>query len=354
MNAVAEAITQHRDPISVARESGISIPRNHAAAFDENALRPVVAVTLRDLLTRDLPPREMLLSPWLTSQSLTMIHAWRGTGKTHVALGIAYALASGGAFLNWRAESPVRVLYIDGEMPGTALKSRLAATVEANDKEAQDDYLRLVTPDLQPDGIMPDLATREGQAAIDAVLGDARVIIVDNISCLVRGSGKENDAESWSPVAAWALRQRAHGKAVVFIHHSGKSGLQRGTSKREDILDTVIALRRPADYEESQGARFELHFEKARALYGKSVDPIEARLESGPNSQQGWTTRDASGALRDRIVELADLGMRNAEIAQELGCNRSTVFRNIRDAIANGELKPPRKKKRRSKDDLDD
>src|SRR5690242_6213730 len=212
--------------------------RKHSRDFSE-APRKVIAVTLRDLLTRELPPRDMLLAPWLTSQSLTMIHAWRGTGKTHVALGIAYALASGGAFLNWTATQPVRVLYLDGEMPGAVLKERLAAIVDAADREAEEGELRLVTPDLQPDGIMPYLGTREGQEAVEAELGDAQVIVVDNISCLVRAGGKENDAESWGGIATWALRQRAHGRAVVFIHHSGKGGQQRGTSKREDILDTV-------------------------------------------------------------------------------------------------------------------
>ena len=33
-----------------------------------------------------------------------MIYATRGTGKTWVALSIAYAVASGGSFLNWKAE----------------------------------------------------------------------------------------------------------------------------------------------------------------------------------------------------------------------------------------------------------
>jgi RecA-family ATPase len=45
-----------------------------------------------------------------------MLYGQRGLGKTHVALGIAYAVASGGAFLRWRAPVPRRVLYVDGEM----------------------------------------------------------------------------------------------------------------------------------------------------------------------------------------------------------------------------------------------
>ena len=39
------------------------------------------------------------------------------------------------------------------------------------------------------------------------------------------------------------------------MHHAGKGGAQRGTSRREDVLDTVIALRQPQDYQSGEGAR---------------------------------------------------------------------------------------------------
>ena len=59
----------------------------------------VVTVTIEDLISREFPPREIILAPWLRKQSLDMMHAWRGVGKTHVALEIAYAVATGGSFL---------------------------------------------------------------------------------------------------------------------------------------------------------------------------------------------------------------------------------------------------------------
>jgi hypothetical protein len=113
---------------------------------------------------------------------------------------------------------------------------------------------RIVTPDLNRDVCMPDLATHEGQAAVDALEdSDVKLMILDNLSCLT--SGPENEAESWQPLQSWGLRHRAHGRSVVLIHHSGKGGGQRGTSRREDVLDTVLALRRPSDYAPAQGAR---------------------------------------------------------------------------------------------------
>jgi hypothetical protein len=82
-------------------------PNTRAATPAENKAHQVEsqvhlrAIDIVTFLNTDLKPRERLLSPWLLTQSLSMVYAWRGVGKTHVALGIAYAVASGGSFLTW-------------------------------------------------------------------------------------------------------------------------------------------------------------------------------------------------------------------------------------------------------------
>jgi len=339
-NRHAQRMDERAEQELLAMEVARGQNRNDRA---EPSCPPVIAVDAAALLRTPFPPREMLLSPWLQSQSLSMIYAWRGVGKTHIALGIAYSLASGGKFLDWAAPSPVPVLYIDGEMPGAALCERVAEIVAAKDEEPLPEYLRFVTPDLQLNGSVPNLATREGQEAIESVLGDSKVIIVDNLSCLVRG-GKENESDSWQPLAEFGLRMRAQGRSVIFIHHAGKSGQQRGTSKREDILDTVLLLRRPSDYEQSEGARFEIHFEKARSLYGQEVTPIEAKLDSS-GEKQIWVVRSAEAVADKQMIELAELGLSQAEIARELGCHRSTVLRALRKAEDEGRYRPTTKRK---------
>jgi hypothetical protein len=183
-------------------------------------------LTLAELISYEFPEREAILEPWLLTESLSMIHAWRGVGKTHIALGIAYAVATGGKFLTWEATRAWRVLYVDGEMPGAALQKRLKALIDADERDFDPSFLRIITPDAQGEGAMPDLATAEGQAAIEAAAADADLIILDSISTLYRDAGPENDAESWRVAQGWALRMRRAGKAVLFIHHSGKGGAQ--------------------------------------------------------------------------------------------------------------------------------
>ena len=71
--------------------------------------------------------------------------------------------------------------------------------------------------------------------------------------CCRRLSGRitscQNDAESWVPVAEWALELRRQGKAVLFVAHAGKSKQQRGTSKKDDVMDVVIKLGHTQDYQ---------------------------------------------------------------------------------------------------------
>jgi putative DNA primase/helicase len=172
---------------------------------------------------------------------------------------------------------------------------------------------------------LPDLATPEGQRAFDDAIGDAELTILDNISTLCR-SGKENEAEGWQTVQDWTLAHRRAGRSLVFAHHAGKGGNQRGTSKREDVLDTVLALRHPKDYHNDQGARFEVHFEKHRGFHGLAAEPFEARYEERDGAAI-WTRTEIADVEVKRVVEAMRDGMSLRDAATELGMTKSRVER---------------------------
>jgi putative DNA primase/helicase len=291
----------------------------------EETPKTLRAVGLADFLALDLPPRENILAPILQTQSLSMLYAPRGVGKTFVALSVAYAIASGGTCLKWTAPKPRRVLYIDGEMPAATMQERLAQIVKQAEREAREGHFTLITPDMNHEAGMPDLSTTEGQEAIAPCVQNADVIVVDNISTLAR-TGKENEAESWLPLQRWGLAMRAQGRSVLFVHHAGKGGNQRGTSRREDVLDTVVALRRPQDYTPQDGARFEVHFEKARGLMGPDVAPFEAYLTG-----EGWTYKSLENADAERVVRLKADGLSLRDIAEETGISKSRVGRLLKE-----------------------
>ncbi|MEJ1362570.1 MAG: AAA family ATPase [Candidatus Sedimenticola sp. (ex Thyasira tokunagai)] len=305
------------------------------AVFDKS-YDPVI-VPISDFLSQEFPPRELILDPWLPSQGLAMIHAPRGIGKTHVALNIAYAVASGRSFLGWRVPHPVGVLFLDGEMPASALQERLEAIVSTNGMEPSAPF-NLFTPDMQPkDRAAFNIGVLEDQDALEPYLKGVVLILVDNIATLCR-TGKENEAESWTPIQEWALRQRAAGRSVLFIHHSGKGGQQRGTSSREDVLDTIINLKRPSNYEADQGARFEIHFEKARGFYGEDSRPLEVALVTDERGKQEWTVMPLEDSVYEQVITLYQAGLKQWEIAEEIGLDKSGVSRKITRARQEGRI----------------
>lgn len=177
-------------------------------------IKPELKVyNLNDFCELKVPPREHILSPWLYTQSMAMIHAPRGIGKTHMGLSIAYAAATAGEFLKWKAPKERNVIYVDGEMPTSLLQERLKLL---NKNELNVTNLKIIASGQQYFGI-PDLSRKEEQINFDKYIDpDTDLIIFDNISTLFR-TGKENESESWTNAQSWTLSLRARGITVIFI-----------------------------------------------------------------------------------------------------------------------------------------
>jgi putative DNA primase/helicase len=297
----------------------------HAPNGASQRLKPI---DITDLLAMTFPPRAMVLAPIIPEKGLVMIYASRGIGKTHVALGISYAVATGGKFLRWEAPKPRRVLHVDGEMPAQALQDRWSWIAGAS-KDAQG-MLQIIPGDLIECGV-GNLSSPEVQAELEEQLEGIDLLVLDNLSSLTAVI-RDNDAESWGPIQDWLLKLRRRGISVLIVHHAGKGGQQRGTSRREDVLDTSLSLCRPNDYQPEEGARFEVHFEKARGIIGSDAKAFEARLEVR-DGQADWTLKELEDVEHDRVKELLALGgMTVREIAEETGIPKSTVH-NIKKKL---------------------
>ena len=285
----------------------------------------LVALDMSEFLSMQIPDRGYLLSPILPVQGIGILYAPRGVGKTFAALSVAVAVASGGAVFNWRAPMPKKTLYVDGEMPATSMQSRLSSLVGGMSIPPQAlKNLSLITPDLQPCA-MPDLSTPNGQAMIEPLLKGVDMVVLDNIATLCR-TGKENESQSWQAMQAWLLDLRRRGITVLLIHQAGKSGDQRGTSAKEDIMDTVISLRRPREYAMAEGARFEVHLTKARGILGDDAKPFEANLITEGNALH-WQVREIEDVEMEELKRLLDEGYSIRDCAEEMGKSKSAVHR---------------------------
>ena len=208
-------------------------------------------------------------------------------------------------------------------MPANEMQDRMRRLAAAHGG-AYPDSLKVLSMDTQEATVSVNLASELDQGLIEQI--DAEVLILDNRSTLVY-SGRENDAESWDAMQPWLLRLRRANRAVLLVDHAGRGGIAaRGTSKREDVLDTIIHLKRPSDYEPDQGARFEVHLEKARGVYGDDAKPFEARLETTDGADH-WHVKSLEDADETRVIEATKEGLSSREIAKEIGVSHSTVNR---------------------------
>lgn len=285
----------------------------------------LVSLSMGDFLSMSIPDRGCLLSPILPVQGVGILYAPRGIGKTFAALSIAVAVASGGAVFNWRAPKPGKVLYVDGEMPAFSMQNRLRALAKGMTvppETAQN--MNIITPDVQHCQ-MPDLSTVGGQAMLEPSLKGVDLVVLDNIATLCR-TGKENESHYWQIMQSWLLDLRRRGITVLLIHHAGKSGDQRGTSAKEDIMDTVISLRRPREYSTAEGARFEVHLTKARNIAGEEAKPFEVNLVAGEETLH-WEVKDLVDVELEELKRLLSEGYSIRDCAEEMNKSKGAIQR---------------------------
>jgi putative DNA primase/helicase len=317
-----------------------------AVIADENRATPDQSfqpVGLQDFLALQVQPREMLLAPILPERSLAMLYAPRGIGKSWLGLTIGLAVASGGSVLRWSAPKPHRVLLVDGEMVLCDLQTRLNLILAGVDTKIPNDGFRVLAADHTERGI--NLSSGEGQQELERHLDGIDLLILDNLSTLL-ASGSEGASDAWLPMQNWLLKLRRRGVAVLLIHHAGVNGRQRGTSRREDALDTVIALRRPLDYSPQEGARFEVHIEKARSLVGDGAVPFEAAVESftteAGKSAIRWMARDLKPSVFEQAAVLFQEGKTVRQVKTLLGISHGEAGRLRLRAAAERLLEPGR------------
>ncbi|HRF08055.1 MAG TPA: AAA family ATPase [Xanthobacteraceae bacterium] len=234
--------------------------------------------TAQELVAMDIPPREFIIAPFLPVGSLSMVYAARGLGKTWFSLELSRTVSQGESFFGFDVPKPRCVLYIDGEMTLVELRERLNLL----GVELTGENFCLLPSELLALHDRPlNINDPEDQAAIIKAIQTLEsrgrrpdLVIFDNLSSLA-GGVDENDNTALDALLQWLVNLRHKGLAILLVHHTGKSGDQRGASRREDLLDTSIRLSADEDEASQSGASFVVSFAKTR---GRTPKPKEFRL----------------------------------------------------------------------------
>jgi hypothetical protein len=295
-------------------------------------------LTVGQFMEIQTPPRRYHLEGWLKECSIGMIDSPAGFGKTGLVHGILNTVSKGGTFGPWRCNYPAAVGIVDGEMSIEDNRERIELEGLADDRECPF-YLYSDAYAYSLGCNRARLTDENWRREFKELLLDldVKLCAFDNIASLAPGLD-ENAKKDWDPVNQWLIDLRFAGVSSLLIHHDNKTGGQRGTSARTDNLDYVIQLRQPADYMPEDGARFIVHFTKARVenRFLPLVADIEMQLTQDPGGRYVWTFKSVKAARKREVVRLLDEGLKNKDIAAAVGYSAGAVSKIRTWAVQEG------------------
>ena len=277
-----------------------------------------------------------------------MIYGPRGIGKSTFVQILAIRLTTWktkGKRLSdigpWRVKHRVPVLLIDGEMNEADLQGRIMQLRKPLGKESKKSPLGIYTAShaAQNSGLNINLSNEKWREALYNYLKYEatwyRVLILDNLVTLTPGID-ENSRKDWDPINQWLVRLKHLGLSVILIHHSGRQKHQRGTTSREDTLDTIINLSEPEGYDISEGAHFLVKFEKIRNIPPSgTLKPFTLRLVPYGVGGLTWEIGSPKDSTENDVIIalLLDGKLKQKEIASKVGKSEMTITNIKRDAI---------------------
>ncbi|WP_298128228.1 AAA family ATPase [Brevundimonas sp.] len=210
------------------REEAQSPPAGHPARYK--------------LLHRDdilsIPPIQWRVKGLLPTTGLAAIYGPSGSGKSFLALDLAFAIASGEDWFGRRSvRCPVTFVMLEGE---AGLHNRVVAWEKHHGKSTPTDFAAIV----QPFGLMVD----QDLADLGCVLPDDGVVIIDTLNRAAPAADENSSADMGKILHGAKRLQEVTGGLVVLIHHTGKDtskGL-RGHSSLYAALDAGVEVERTA------------------------------------------------------------------------------------------------------------
>jgi hypothetical protein len=248
-------------------------PLETTAIILDNFIQDVYQIKSK---TKEKP--KTLLTPWLKEGQMTIIYGNYGTGKSLLAISVAYIMglkdyiSKEAEIGEWQVKRPTGTLYIDGELGELEMEERINSFAWLGIQAPRFRTKIFSIPEYQlatQDSFY--LSNRSNQLKILGWLKDNphyKVVVLDSASTLF-GLVEENDNSEWNVKINPFLRDlRALGVACLLLHHSGKDGKKglRGASAMGAMAHNIFRLTNHGDKSVDDGeAWFILSKDKQRS-----------------------------------------------------------------------------------------
>jgi energy-coupling factor transporter ATP-binding protein EcfA2 len=233
-------------------------------------------LSVQDIRTHTRPTLTTLMRPWLKEGQTTIIYGSYGSGKSLLAIAIAYLLGLKDfdgkecEIGEWQVKKRSGTLYIDGELGEQEMEDRIKKFEWLGTQLRPIRILSLPEYQLITEDAFY-ISNRENQLKIIQWLKSNRgykLVILDSASTLF-GLVDENDNSEWNNKVNPFLRDlRALGVACILLHHAGKDNRRglRGASAMGAMAHNIFKLSNHGDNDIDDGeAWFVLSKDKQRA-----------------------------------------------------------------------------------------
>lgn len=267
--------------------------------------------------------QRVFAGPWLRSSTINMLFAPPGAGKSHWAFNLSLAVAGGTDWLGQKCLKS-KVLYIDGEMGGSAWVRRLPGNFITGDFE---ENFKMLSPDNFAQGSVPPLSDKKNHTFWLSKCEPYDVIFIDNyITCCLPTTGEDSDIGLFLVLKDLLVKLKRMGKAIVLIHHTNKGGSdQHGTIYKDVIMDTIFRLRKwPKQYLHN-GLTWEVKIFKDRNnFFEKKEETMIDIVFREDGIEVSESNLDNCRVILTK--ELLDRGYSKVNIAEELRVSNNKVL----------------------------
>lgn len=167
----------------------------------------------------------VIIDGLLYERSKLLIGGVAKAGKSHFAMSLSACMASGLPFLEWKAPSPQKVLYVDFELHEWELNERCASACNWNVPD------NLSTLSLRKHYDVR--STKELSRVLKTIDSSKYDVVI--LDCLYKfnSAEDENDNAAMKAIGSWMDEIIAkYGITPILIHHFGK-----GTQSGKDVID---------------------------------------------------------------------------------------------------------------------
>jgi hypothetical protein len=313
------------------------------------------SMTLSQFLNKKVPPREIFMDYWVEREQLTILAGPQKAGKSILSVNLGLSLAFKRDFLGFGVPKPRRVLYVQQEIPESAMLERLRKMLCQFESPSLDNFM-IENTSGTPLKLTNHAGVERLKGLVESNMPD--LLILDPFSTFHDDKDENSESEMASVLEPILGLKHQFKIGVLLIHHFGKPSLAerkgshrlRGSSVIGDRADSMVLLdplnpaKNGVSLPNSGSGRisFVLRSDADPGDILVRLDPASlwfVRADQDAPQQGGKLPAEAIvEAIRDHGGEIRQLEL---EALLKPRASRGTVLKAVEEAVARGLLELP-------------